>query len=83
MSWLSPEELRRGEECELELELELEFVLLARPDPALARSEASRARRWCFNVTELAGEVRRGRGWPLLESWTIPEDSGIIENSFA
>jgi hypothetical protein len=73
VSWLSPEEFLRGDE------LELEFVLLAAPEPALARSEASRARRWCFSVTELAGEVRRGRGWPRCESWEMASDSGIIE----
>jgi hypothetical protein len=60
-----------------------EFVLLARPEPALARREASRARRWCFKVTELAGEVLRGRGCPRLESSTFPEDSGIIGSDIA
>jgi hypothetical protein len=62
VSWLSPDEFLRGDE------LLFEFVWLAGPEPALARNEASRARRWCFSVTELPGEARRGRGWPRCES---------------
>ena len=34
-------------------------------------------------VTELAGEVLRGRGCPRLESSTFPEDSGIIGSDIA
>jgi hypothetical protein len=52
VSWLSPEELRRGRPVTM-----LESA--AGEDPGLALREASR---WFLNVTECAGEVRRGRG---------------------
>lgn len=59
VSWLSPDELRRGEVVVV--------VTTGGADPGLALREASRANRWCRSVTELAGEVRRGRGWPVLD----------------